>query len=112
LTACIAVISVVGAAFGSAAQADLLINAPQTRVCLGHAITVGVWNRPTHAPFNTREPFAVRITRAGTLQFFVRGAAPTHWRYWSFFPDLVGRYRVEYLPRTRFTTFWTNVVNC
>ncbi len=87
------------------ARADVLVNKPRGRICVGAAIKTGVWYQ---AYSGGPRWFKVRILNPrDRVVFSTRGKATTRWRYWKFRPQRPGVFRTVYrVPgwRARFDT--------
>ncbi|MBA2273359.1 MAG: hypothetical protein H0W21_05560 [Actinobacteria bacterium] len=76
------------------ARADVLVNKPKGRICVGEAIKTGVWYQ---AYSGGPRWFEVRIlSPRDRVVFSTRGKATTQWRYWKFHPQRTGVFRTVY----------------
>jgi hypothetical protein len=96
-----------GLGFVGHADADVLVNAPLSRACLGHSIDVGVFRQPGSTGSAS---FAIRILAPGGRVVFRRsGTAVGRWQIWHYVPREIGVYRTTYYPTTRYSRFSTLV---
>ncbi|MDQ3751367.1 MAG: hypothetical protein M3333_00530 [Actinomycetota bacterium] len=76
------------------ARADVLVNKPKGRICVGEAIKTGVWYQ---AYSGGPRWFKVRILNPqDRVVFSTRGKATTRWRYWKFHPQRAGVFHTVY----------------
>ena len=92
------------------ARADVLVNKPRGRVCVGGVIKTGVWYQSYSGGPRW---FKVRILNPrDRVVFSARGRATTRWRYWKFRPRRPGLFRTVYrVPGWR-AQFETRVRRC
>ncbi|MDQ3767297.1 MAG: hypothetical protein M3346_08135 [Actinomycetota bacterium] len=109
LTAVVVMSLLILAAMGQA-RADVLVNKPKGRICLGKAIKTGVWYQ---AYSGGPRWFKVRILNPrDRVVFSTRGKATRQWRYWKFHPQRAGVFRTVYrVPGWR-ARFETRVRSC
>jgi hypothetical protein len=96
-----------GLGFVGHANADVLVNTPLSRACLGHSIDVGVFRQPgsTGSAF-----FAIRIVDpTGRVVFRRSGLTTGRWQIWHYLPQRTGGYRTTYYPVLRYSRFTTTV---
>ena len=92
------------------AQADVLVNKPRGRICVGEAIKTGVWYQ---AYSGGPRWFEVRIFNPrDRVVFSTRGKARTQWRYWKFHPRRAGLFRTVYRVPGWQARFETRVRRC
>lgn len=92
------------------ARADVLVNKPKGRICVGKAIKTGVWYQ---AYSGGPRWFEVRILNPrDRVVFSTRGKATTQWRYWKFHPRRTGVFRTVYRVPGWQARFETRVRSC
>jgi len=92
------------------ARADVLVNKPRGRVCVGEAIKTGVWYQ---AYSGGPRWFEVRILNPrDRVVFSARGRATKQWRYSKFYPQRTGVFRTVYRVPGWQARFETRVRSC
>lgn len=86
------------AAVAPPALADVLVNQPASRVCVGHTIQVGVWYQQISGGSRAYRVDVYGPT--GRRIFARRGQAPSAgWRFWRVRLGHPGKYRTDYYFR-------------
>lgn len=93
------------------ARADVLVNKPKGRICVGGAaIKTGVWYQ---AYSGGPRWFEVRVfSPRDRVVVSARGKATTQWRYWKFHPRRTGVFRTVYRVPGWQARFETRVRSC
>jgi hypothetical protein len=92
--------------YASVSTAEVLINEPLSRACLGHSIDVGVWWKQT----TDERSYRVQLfDPSGRVVLSHAGEAPLSWLIWHYVPRRTGVYRAVYDSGGQSSTYDTNV---
>jgi hypothetical protein len=87
------------------ARADVLVSAPKEKACFQAGIKVGVWYQEYSGGPKWFDIHIIRKSN-GKLVWSKSGmATAAHWKYWTYYPDWIGKFRVVYTTAAGNTKF-------